>query len=85
MSVLVSITHGQCLAVGKPYPARTLDMQEEQTDRIIDPGKFVAGKWRFTVVDLGATEVGYNACALETATYRSASQLRIKLAEVDRQ
>ena len=57
-------------------------MQEEQIDRIVDPGDFITGERRLAVVDFGSTEVGDYRRALQPPAHSLASQRRVDVAEI---
>ncbi len=85
MPVLVRVAHAHHAALGEPHAARTLDLQEEGFDRIVDVDELLALDRRLAVLDVRARPVGNHAPAFDAAAQPLVLELRIELGQVDGQ
>ena len=68
--VLPGIADPHDAAVGRAQPARALDLQEEEFDRIGRPGDLEPASGERAVLDLGAVVIGHELAARVVAAER---------------
>src|SRR5207245_11087576 len=79
LSVLVGISDTHDAAVGETDAARTLDLQKERLDRIVDEDELLAGQQRCACFDLLSRPVRNYALALDAATQPLVLELGLEL------
>src|SRR5205814_1676212 len=79
LPVLIGVAHAHDSPLGQLDAPRTLDLQEERLDRVIDEDELLAHDGRLSGLDVGALPVRNHALAVDPAAHALVLELRIEV------